>query len=213
MSYLPEIPALSVFIIATMLFMPIPGPAVFFIVARSLGQGRSAGIASVMGVSLGAVVHVIAAAIGLSALLMSSALAFAILKYAGAAYLIWLGVKKLMSKAPLIPDMKPEPKELRRLFWDGAIVNTLNPKTALFFLAFLPQFVSPETGSITAQILFLGAIFIAIQIFFDSLWALLAGSAGEWLMRNRHMLSFERYISGTIFVGLGLVAAFSGEKK
>ena len=182
----------------------VPGPAVLYIVAQSVDQGRFAGLVSALGISAGGLVHVVAATIGLSSLLASSATAFTIVKYAGACYLILLGVRRLMTRERLEDDIARAPRPRRRLFVDGVVVNVLNPKTALFFLAFLPQFVDPDSGVASLQILALGLIFVAIALCSDSLWALAAGTLGSWLKRSRWYLGVKRWVTGTVFVGLGL---------
>jgi threonine/homoserine/homoserine lactone efflux protein len=152
--------------------------------------------------------------LGLSAVLASSALAFSVVKYAGAAYLIWLGLKKIFGRAEA-PDVNVtmQGHGYARLFRDGFIVNLLNPKTALFFLAFLPQFIEIDRGHVGMQIAFLGLLFTSLGIITDGCYALAAGSVGSWLKRSRGYLEVERYVSGVLFIGLGLTAALSGQKK
>jgi threonine/homoserine/homoserine lactone efflux protein len=177
-------------------------------------QGRIAGFISDLGIHSATLVHILAAALGLSALLASSAVAFSIVKYAGAAYLIWLGLKKIFGRADEVDADGNLPRHsYARLFRDGFIVNLLNPKTALFFLAFLPQFVEPERGHLVTQIAFLGLLFTALGFITDGCYALVAGTAGKWLRQNRRYLEVERYVSGTLFIGLGLTAAFAGSQK
>jgi threonine/homoserine/homoserine lactone efflux protein len=211
---IPSASGISLFVGAALVLLLIPGPAVLYIVARSVEQGRMAGLVSDLGIHTATLVHVLAAALGLSALLASSALAFSIVKYAGAAYLIWLGLKKIFGRAD-----SPEAggglarHTYTRLFRDGFIVNLLNPKTALFFLAFLPQFVDPERGHLATQIVFLGLLFAILGFVTDGCYALLASTAGNWLRRSRRYLEIERYVSGTLFIGLGLTAMFAGNQK
>jgi threonine/homoserine/homoserine lactone efflux protein len=208
------IPAnLAVFILAALVLLLTPGPAVLYIVARSVDQGRRAGLASVLGVELGNSVHVLAATLGLSAVLLTSALAFSIVRYAGAAYLVYLGVRTLLRPAVSKEAGPAENKGLRQTFLQGITVAVLNPKTALFFLSFLPQFVDAGKGSISQQFLLLGLIFVGMAIVTDSLYALLSGSAGAWLRRSLWFPRFQRYVAGTIYIGLGLSAAFAGGKK
>jgi len=168
----------------------MPGPAVLFVVARSLEQGRMAGIVSAMGIGLGSIVHIVFAALGLSALLMQSALAFSIVKYLGAAYLVLLGIRTLTSKT--LPDnMQPKGRmKYSKILSQGFIVNLLNPKTALFFFAFLPQFVNPARGSVEKQIIILGTILVCLGIVSDSLYALVAGTAGQLLTGNVQVAFF-----------------------
>lgn len=211
---IPSIANLSLFIGATLVLLLVPGPAVLYIFARSVEQGRSAGLISILGIHAATLVHVIAAVAGFSALLASSALAFSVVKYAGAAYLIWLGLKKLCGPSD-IPNVEGNlPARSRtRLFREGFIVNLLNPKTALFFLAFLPQFVEVDRGHVATQVAFLGVLFTAIGALTDSAYALACGTAGTWLKRNRVYLKTERWVSGFVYIGLGLTAALTGQQK
>lgn len=201
----------TLFIAAALTLLISPGPAVLYIIARSIEQGRLAGVVSVIGVGLGSMVHVIAAAVGLSALLVSSAVIFGIVKYLGAAYLLYLGIKTILSK-PIDPSVaKTLPQPLRRTFWQGVIVNVLNPKTALFFFAFLPQFVNPRLGQIPLQFVILGMTFVFLAIITDTIYALAAGSAGAWLQGNRKFFQGQRYFSGGIYILLGIGTAISGQ--
>src|SRR5215470_9867626 len=165
--------------LAALILLLTPGPAVLYIVTRSVDQGRKAGLASVFGVEVGNSVHVLAATLGLSALLLTSALAFSIVKYAGAGYLIYVGIRTLMRPVVTEVSMNRSQKNLRQIFSQGFIVATLNPKTALFFLAFLPQFVDGTRGSVSLQFLMLGLIFVAMGFTTDSIYALLSGKAGS----------------------------------
>lgn len=205
---------LGLFISAALVLLVIPGPAVLYIVARSVEQGRLAGFVSDLGIHTATLVHVAAAALGLSAILASSAVAFSVVKYAGAAYLIWLGLKKIFGRSE-VPDVDAAlPRHGHaRLFRDGFIVNLLNPKTALFFLAFLPQFVEVDRGHVAMQIAVLGLIFTSLGFITDGCYALVAGTAGKWLRRSRTYLEVERYVSGVLFIGLGLTAALAGNQK
>jgi threonine/homoserine/homoserine lactone efflux protein len=197
---------LALFMLASLALAVVPGPAVLYIVTQSVDQGRAAGVVSALGIAVGGLVHATAATLGLSALLASSATAFAIVKYAGAAYLVVLGVLRLLRRDD--PEVEGRVTRARkRLFRDGVVVNVLNPKTALFFLAFLPQFVDPEGTVAAAQIFVLGLIFVSIAFLSDSLWALTAGTLGGVLKRSRVYLGVRRWVSGTVFVALGLSAA------
>jgi threonine/homoserine/homoserine lactone efflux protein len=198
---------LALFMLASLALAVVPGPAVLYIVARSVDQGRLAGFVSALGISVGGLVHVVAATIGLSSLLASSATAFTAVKYAGAAYLILLGVRRLLTRQRREDEAARPPRARRRIFVDGVVVNVLNPKTALFFLAFLPQFIEPGEGTATLQILLLGLIFVFIALGSDSVWALAAGTLGSWLRRSRWYLGVKRWVTGTVFVGLGLSTA------
>lgn len=209
---MPDPASWGLFVAASMVLLLTPGPAVLYIVARSVAQGRTAGLVSVLGIHLGTVVHVAAAAVGLSALVVSSALAFAVVKYLGAAYLVWIGIRTLMAKDPDPAAPAPPAQPLHRAFRDGFVVNLLNPKTAIFFLAFLPQFVDPARGGLHWQILVLGLTFMGLGILSDGMFALAAGSAGDFLRRSRRFLRFQRWFAGTSFVGLGLTAALATRK-
>lgn len=210
---IPGAASLFLSVSAAVALLLIPGPAVLYIVARSIDQGRAAGFVSILGIHAATLVHVLAAALGLSALLASSALAFGIVKYAGAAYLVWLGLKKIFGRAEQPDIALPKGLSRARLFRDGFIVNLLNPKTALFFLAFLPQFVDVGRGHVAMQIVFLGMLFTLIGLVSDGCYALAASAAGRWLRRSRGYLAFERYLSGTLFIGLGVAAALGGNNR
>jgi threonine/homoserine/homoserine lactone efflux protein len=199
-----------VFVGAALALLVVPGPAVLYVVTRSIHQGRRAGLVSVAGIHLGTLVHITAATAGLSALLVSSATAFTVVKLAGAAYLIVLGLWTLLARRPDTEIALGGERRLRRVFAQGVVVNVLNPKTALFFLAFLPQFVDRSRGHVTLQIALLGIVFAVLGMMTDSLWALGAGSAGDVLRRSRHFARVQRYVSGSVFVGLGVLAAFAG---
>lgn len=201
----------SVFLLAAFTLLIIPGPAVLYITARSIEQGRMAGIVSTLGIGTGAFVHVTFAALGLSALLVSSALAFMVVKYLGAAYLIYLGVTTLMSKTKADVDAEFQVQPLRKIFTQGIIVNILNPKTALFFFAFIPQFVNPD-GNVTLQILFLGATFILMAICTDGLYAIFAGTIGNYLRGNQRFANAQKWFSGIVYIFLGVLTAFSSAK-
>jgi threonine/homoserine/homoserine lactone efflux protein len=204
----PTHTSLMLFFSAAAVLLAIPGPAVAYIVGRSIGQGRIAGVISALGIGVGTLVHVAAAMLGLSALLMSSAIAFGVVKYLGAAYLIYLGIQKLRHADSFAASGSAQAK-LSRVFAQGVVVNVLNPKTALFFFAFLPQFVDPSSGKVAAQILFLGTLFAVMGVTSDTLWALLAGTVARSLQSSRWTQA-PRYLSGGILISLGLAAAFSG---
>jgi threonine/homoserine/homoserine lactone efflux protein len=208
---MPDASTFLLFAAASLAFLAIPGPSVFYIVTRSLAQGRRAGVTSMLGVQAGGLVHVVAAAIGVSALIASSATAFTIVKYAGAAYLIVLGIRKLRSRGEEEELELGGPASGRRLFWQGAIVNLLNPKTALFFLAFLPQFVDPAAGPIVPQMLVLGTLLVGLGVVSDGTYALVAAGAGRRLRETAAARRTLDRISGGVFIGLGVVAAVAGE--
>jgi threonine/homoserine/homoserine lactone efflux protein len=200
----PDAEALLLFSLAALGLLLIPGPAVLYVVVQSAEQGRLAGLASVAGLHLGTLVHTAAAALGLSALVVSSAAAFSVVKYAGAAYLVYLGIRRFLAREPA-PEVPGRSEPLGRLFRQGVVVNVLNPKTAVFFLAFLPQFVDPD-GTIWTQVIVFGLAFVALGLITDSGYAVVAGSLGPWLRRRRRPM---RYASGTVFVGLGAATALA----
>ncbi len=203
----------TVFLMSAFILLVVPGPAVLYIVTRSVDQGRRAGLVSVLGITVGTLFHVAAAAAGVSTILMTSATAFATLKYAGAAYLVYLGIQKLRTPEDTTQDPTRARTRLQQVFREGVLVNLLNPKTALFFFAFLPQFVSPERGNASLQVVVLSATFIALTLVTDGAYAVLSGTLGSWLQRSRTFLSVRRYVAGCTYIALGLVAAVSGTRK
>jgi threonine/homoserine/homoserine lactone efflux protein len=210
---MPTLPTISLFLLTSLGLLLIPGPAVLYIITRSVEQGRRAGLASVLGVELASSVHTIAAVLGLSALLLTSALAFSIVKYLGAAYLIYLGLRTLFKREGSSQTAVQVPKSFSQLFTRGFLVNLLNPKTALFFYAFLPQFVDPARGAVVEQILLFGALFVLLATCTDSLYALLSSTAGSFLSRNTYVRRLQRYITGSVYIVLGLTTAFIGSEK
>jgi threonine/homoserine/homoserine lactone efflux protein len=204
---LPDSSTLLLFAAAALALIVVPGPAVLYIVAQSIDRGRLAGFVSALGIAVGGLVHVTAAAIGLSSLLVSSATAFAVVKYAGAAYLIGLGLHTLLLRREEPAVEVSRERTLRRRFLQGVVVNVLNPKTALFFFAFLPQFIDPDKGSAALQIGVLGLLFVALAVVCDSTWAFAAGTASDRLRGSRRFLAVQRYVSGSVFVGLGALTA------
>ena len=209
----PDPSRLALFVGAALLLLVVPGPSVLYVVTQSVSHGRRAGIASVAGITTGTLVHIAAATVGLSALLASSAVAFDVVKYLGAAYLIVVGLRRLLGLEHAAEKRARPTRDLGRLYRQGIVVNTLNPKTALFFLAFLPQFVDPSHGAAWAQILALGLLFAALGFCSDGVWAVVAGTLGDRLRRSRRFPSVQRYVSGSVFVGLGAVAALSAPVK
>jgi threonine/homoserine/homoserine lactone efflux protein len=209
----PDSQTIWLFCLAATALIVIPGPAVLYIVAQSVGQGRKAGLVSASGVASGGFVHVLGATIGLSGLLLSSATLFSAVKFAGAGYLIYLGGRRLLGLEPSALLTPTIARSRRRLYRDGAVVNILNPKTALFFYAFLPQFLDPDRGSVALQALVLGSMFVAIALVSDSLWALASGSAAEWLKERPLAVQVERWVTGTVLVGLGAAAALTGTQR
>lgn len=208
---MPDMTTLALFAAATLALLVVPGPAVVYIVTRSVAQGRGAGLVSVLGVHAGSVVHVVAAALGISALLAASATAFSIVKYLGAAYLVWLGVRKLMARPANGETAEIKEASRLRLFGEGFVVNVLNPKTAIFFLAFLPQFADPSRGPIAPQIVLLGIIWIVLGMASDGTYALLSSALAGRLRASARARRRLDVGSGLIYLGLGAVAALAGE--
>ncbi|GAA2991943.1 LysE family translocator [Streptosporangium longisporum] len=178
---------------------------------RSVTQGRSAGLVSVLGIHLGSLVHVAAAAFGIGALLATSATGFTIVKYLGAAYLIWLGVRRLTARPDADETAEAPVAGRSRLFWEGFVVNVLNPKTAIFFLAFLPQFTDPAAGPIAPQIVLLGLVWTLLGLVSDGAYALLASAMAGRLRRSARARRRLDVTSGVVYLGMGAVAALSGE--
>jgi len=203
-------PRLAVFVVAALVLLLVPGPSVLYIVARSIDQGRRAGITSVLGIHVGTLVHIAAATAGLSALIVSSAVAFTAVKTAGAVYLIGLGLWTIFVRRAEPDVALGGERALRRVFAQGIVVNVLNPKTALFFLAFLPQFVDPNAAHPALQVAFLGLLFMALGLVTDSLWAVVAGTAGGVLRRSARYVKIQRYVAGSVYVGLGVATALVG---
>lgn len=199
-----------VFITAALVLLLTPGPSVLFIVARSIDQGVKAGLVSVVGMAAGGTVHVAAAALGVSAILMSSAVVFTTFKYAGAGYLIYLGVKTLRSAREPVQALQPKQQPLRRIFLEAITVQVLNPKAALFFFAFLPQFVDPARGSAFAQIVLLGGIYHGLALLTDSAYAVAAGKLSAVLRRSERVVRVQRNVAGATYIGLGVLTAASG---
>jgi threonine/homoserine/homoserine lactone efflux protein len=208
---MPDLATLALFAAATLALLLVPGPAVAYIVTRSVAQGRSAGLVSVLGIHAGSVVHVAAAALGVSAVLAASATAFTIVKYLGAAYLVWLGLRKLLTRADNGEPAGPPAASRRRMFWEGFVVNVLNPKTAIFFLAFLPQFTDPAAGPVAPQIVLLGVIWIGLGIASDCAFALLASALAGRLHRSARARRRLDVTSGLVYLGLGAATALTGE--
>lgn len=204
---------LTLFITASLVLLVTPGPAVLYIMTRSIDQGRKAGFVSVLAIETGALIHVAAASLGLSAILVSSALAFDLVRYLGAAYLLYLGIRKLRERDVVDVVVEAPAVNLRRVYTQGVIISVLNPKLALFFFAFLPQFVDTAAGHVGLQVFVLGLIFTMLATTTDSLYALVSGSAASWLRGNRHYQRVQRYVSGTVYIGLGLTAALSGARN
>ena len=206
---MPSLDTLLLFAVASAILVAIPGPAVLYVVAQSAHYGRATGVVGVAGIAVGALVHVAAAVVGLSSLLLSSATAFEVVKYAGAAYLIYVGVRRLLARDDSLGDAPAVTRSRRRVFTQGVVVNVLNPKVALFFVSLLPQFVDTGAGLVPLQMLVLGLTWVVVAFAGDCVWALVAGTAGGLLRRSRRARLVERYLTGGVFVGLGVTTAFA----
>jgi threonine/homoserine/homoserine lactone efflux protein len=213
---MPDVSTFALFVAAALALLLVPGPAVIYVVARSVEGGRLTGLVSVLGVELGTLLHVVFAAAGLSAIVVSSAVAFSVVKWLGAAYLVWLCLRQFLGRdggdqeAPL----SGSGENRLRVFSQSVLVQVLNPKVALFFLAFLPQFVDPSRGAAWTQVVVLGATLATLGLFTDGLYALLGGTAGEWIKKQRTgagLRRARRYVTGGVYIALGAVAAISGK--
>ena len=201
-----------VFALTGLLLNLTPGNDMLYVIARSSGQGIKAGVVSALGIGAGCIVHIFAAVIGLSAIIARSALAFDIIKYAGAAYLIYLGIKSLLSKKKKLTIQKLDVISYNKIFWQGVLTNVLNPKVALFFLAFLPQFIDLNAGNTSLQILFLGTWFNVVGTLVNVLVAVLFGKLGAWLSRSPGFVQWQERITGILLIALGIKVALSGKK-
>ena len=207
---MPSPEVFAAFAVASLALLIVPGPSVLYIVTRSVDQGRSAGLVSVLGIHTGSLVHVAAAALGLSAILASSAVSYGVVKYAGAAYLVWLGIKALRERHDEAAEGRRE-RSLGRIYAQGVVVNVLNPKTALFFLAFLPQFV--DVGEpVTAQVLLLGLTFILLGFVSDGAYALASARVARTLAARRRPGAARRWLPGLTLIGLGIASAVTGRR-
>lgn len=208
---MPPISTLGVFIVAALVLVVTPGPAVLYIVGEGVGGGRRAGVVAAFGIFAGGLVHVVAAAVGISAIIAASSAAFTVLKLLGAAYLVYLGVRSFRSdwQRSGLPQVGL-PVSDRTRFGRGFVVNALNPKTAVFFVAFLPQFVDVGGASPQLQAAALGIVFVVIALASDLVYGVLAGSAGQALARSRRFLRLQRWASGLTLMGLGVTTAVLG---
>lgn len=212
MDILPPWPLLAAFLVASLVLAATPGPGVLYIVTCSASQGRASGLASAAGVALGNFLNALGAAIGLAALLALSSAAFLVVKYAGAAYLVYLGVKALRSGSTAGKPVSVMRADLLPIVRDGFIVALLNPKTAMFFAAFLPQFMSPETAPMLQSVA-LGSLFVAIAAVTDTVYVVAASSIADRFSRSRRAGWFARFAVGGTFIGLGLLAAVAVRER
>lgn len=200
---------LLAFIGATVVLLLIPGPAIFFTLNHSIADGRRVGLAGVAGLEIGDTIQATFAALGLSAVLATSASLFNLVKWAGVAYLVYTGIRTLLAHPGEIHDDRTHVSP-RQAFRQGILVNALNPKTALFFLSIFPQFVDPDAGHATLQSLVLGLVFVVLATVFNGSYAIMASGLRERLIRGRSLYVMRRYVSGFMFLGLGILSAAAG---
>ena len=204
---MPSLSTYAVFLATAMALLLIPGPAVLYVVTRSIEMGRAGGVASVAGITTGTFVHVGLATAGLSSLILASKAAFDAVKYVGAAYLIFLGVRRLLTKSEDRVEGNGPPRTRRRAYTQGIVVNLTNPKTIVFIFAFVPQFVDPNARHVWVQVLVFGLTFATLGFISDNLYALAAGSVADRLRGGRTIARFQRWFGGSILIGLGIAAA------
>jgi threonine/homoserine/homoserine lactone efflux protein len=209
---MPDWDSFLLFVGAGLLLNISPGPDVLYIVGRSLGQGRLAGVVSALGIATGCLVHIAAAALGLSAVMLAVPLAFDAVRYAGAAYLVWLGLRALLSRHAGLDVQRLEPVPLARIFRQGVVTNVLNPKVALFFLAFLPQFTDASRGSLPLQFTLLGLVFVGNGVIVCLGYALAASWLGSWLKSRYGFSTWLNRAMGGVFIALGLRLAFDARR-
>jgi threonine/homoserine/homoserine lactone efflux protein len=203
----PTAATFALFVLASIALAIVPGPAVAYIVTQSIDQGRRAGVVSALGVASGGIVHVAAATVGLSALIASSATAFTVVKLVGAVYLIGVGIRRILAGDGEETAQRALRAPLARIYRQGVIVNVLNPKTALFFLAFLPQFVDPDRGAVWPQVAVLGVVFVAVAVLSDLTYALVSDAIAGRIRRSGTGAKVRRWLTGGIFIALGITAA------
>lgn len=210
---MPSSTSLLAFVAASLVVLLIPGPGVIYVLTCSVHQGLRAGLISVLGLAAGVLAHIAAAAAGISAILLASATAFNVVRVLGAGYLIYLGLRTLFTR-PSSASIEPQARRSsQRLFTDGVLVSIFNPKIALFFLAFLPQFVTPGRWPVPYQILLLGFVYVGLALMTDGIYALLAEHLQRRLGSRVTKGSLPRYLSGSVLVGLGLGAALTGSRE
>jgi threonine/homoserine/homoserine lactone efflux protein len=203
----PSSSTYALFLATAIVLLLVPGPAVLYVVTRSIEMGRSGGIASVAGITTGTVTYVVLATVGLSSLILASTAAFDAVRYVGAAYLFVLGVRRLLGRGPTEPDEEAAPRTRRRAYAQGVVVNLTNPKTIVFIFAFLPQFVDPNAPHAWLQVLALGLTFALLGFLSDSMWAVAAGTVADRLRGSVAIGRVQRWLGGGVLVGLGILAA------
>lgn len=204
---MPSLSTYAVFLATGLVLLLTPGPAVLYVVTRSIEMGRAGGIASCAGITTGTVVHIGLATAGLSSLILASRVAFDAVKYVGAAYLIVLGLRRLLTRGSVEEVAEPAPRTRRRAYTQGIVVNLTNPKTIVFIFAFIPQFVDPHAGHVWLQVAVLGLSFAGLGFLSDGMYAVIAGSVADRLRGSDAIARFERWFGGSVLIGLGIVAA------
>jgi len=202
----------TLFLVASWILIITPGPDMLYVITRGMSQGRAAGIFSALGVTLGILIHTVFAALGLAVLLQTSAVAFSIVKYIGAVYLIYLGLKAIKDKSSVVLDKQQKPVNFRVIFFQGTLSNVLNPKVALFFLAFLPQFVNQESGHVSLQMICLGMVFAFFGVIFLCTVGYFSGRIGHWLATRSHIADKLSWLTGCVLIGLGVRLAFTDRR-
>lgn len=212
---MPSTTQFLTFGLLSLLLIAVPGPSVLFVISRTLTLGRLAGMITLVGNAAGEYLQVAAVAFGIGVIVERSVVAFTIIKLAGAGYLIYLGVQTLRRRRSLTSALEgaSEPKTTRRMIRDGFVVGLTNPKSIIFFTAVLPQFINHSAGNVPIQLLLLGAVFIAIAVTGDSVWAMAAGTARAWLARSPRRLELIGGAGGVAMIGIGVGLAFSGRKE
>ncbi len=206
---MPTLTTIFLLVTTTVLVCIVPGPDMLYIIARSSGRGRSAGVVSCLGIATGGLLQTVAVALGLSSLFLIVPMAYDIIKYIGAVYLVYLGIRIILSHEEMLPGSPGEKAGLLKVFFQGSLTTLLNPKVALFYLAFLPQFVDPTRGHISLQLLILGLLFNITSLAVDTSVAVLASLFGTWLKRHLGAAKLTHWLAGSILVGLGVRLAFS----
>lgn len=209
---MPDANTIMIVAFASLVLVVVPGPAVIYILTRSVSQGRAAGLASAVGVNLGSTFHVLAAVTGLSLLLASSAYAYTVVRWLGVGYLAWIGYRTLTAPDAEFQEPDAEPQSLKRIFVQGVVVNVLNPKVAIFFLAFLPQFVDQTSSNPTLQIFVLGMTLVLIGLLSDSVYALIGGGIGDLFRRRPGAARATRLTAGFTYFALAGIAAATGSR-
>lgn len=204
---MPSLSAYLVFLATALALLAIPGPAVLYVVTRSIEMGRAGGIASVAGITTGTFVHITLATAGVSSLILASSAAFDAVKYAGAAYLLFLGARRLLGRGLEDAEEEPAPRTRRRAYTQGVVVNLTNPKTIVFIFAFIPQFVDPHARHVWLQVLVFGVSFAVLGFLSDSVYAFAAGSLADRLRGTPTIARVQRWVGGSVLVGLGILSA------